>query len=247
MLHPSPPVDIFPSTISNPALNEPMSSPALIERDWHHSADPIPLLHHLFPMHGHHSTPEQPRKLRLYYAACARRVYGRLNSIQRGFLEAAERLADGSIPKTVLSEIMELGEERVDGSEVTPREIRKLADLMECDPSAWGEGVPGIDTTDRQRLGWLAVQSLHYRFGGEQVQLTGRARHEQEDHPLRLGGEMRRLGGQWTRKRRRGRFRVPLQETRQGNPTEATGGVSQERSSFDQGWRNVKGIHEIDS
>ena len=137
-----------------------MSSPALIERDWHHSADPIPLLHHLFPMHGHHSTPEQPRKLRLYYAACARRVYGRLNSIQRGFLEAAERLADGSISRTVLSEIMELGEERVDGSEVTPREIRKLADLMECDPSAWGEGVPGIDTTDRQRLGWLAVQSL---------------------------------------------------------------------------------------
>ena len=88
-----------------------MSPPEFTERDWLNSADPIPLLDHLFPIHGFHSTPEQPRKLRLYYAACARRGWKRLTGLQIALVEACERLADGELTGKAIPELERLGEE----------------------------------------------------------------------------------------------------------------------------------------
>ncbi len=134
------------------------SSPAITERDWLRSADAIPLLDHLFPMHGFHSIPDQPRKLRLYYAACARRAFRNLNPMQRGLLEAAERLADGAISSREHAEIARLGES-FDGG---PDELRQLGELLGCDPQTWSGGRSTNTGRRRERLGWLVFQGLRH-------------------------------------------------------------------------------------
>jgi hypothetical protein len=134
-----------------------MSTP-LTERDWRDSADPLLLLGHLFPMHGFHSTPEQPRKLRLYYAACARRVRDRLSGIHFGLLEAIERLADGTLPGSVIPELMRIGEElahaQIDEAELT----RWIAHLLGCVSSEF----PAKQMRHRERepLDWLLYQGV---------------------------------------------------------------------------------------
>ena len=138
-----------------------MSLPAPTEQDWFRSADPIVLLEHLFPMHGFHSTPEQPRKLRLYYAGCARRVYRRLDSIQRGLLEAAELLADGLLPDGSLPDILEMSEGTANGNTVQTRELRDLGILLGRDPAAWENKNPTQDSNERQELGCLVFQPFH--------------------------------------------------------------------------------------
>lgn len=143
-------------------MNAPiMSLPALTEQDWFRSADLIVLLDHLFPMHGFHSTPEQPRKLRLYYAACARRAYRRLNTIQRGLLEAAELLADGLLPEGSLPDILEMCEDTANGNMLQAQELRKLGELLGCDPTAWENKNPATDSNEIQELGRLVFQPFH--------------------------------------------------------------------------------------
>ena len=138
-----------------------MSLPALTEQDWFRSADPIALLEHVFPMHGFHSTPEQPRKLRLYYAACGRRAYRRLDAIQRGLLEAAELLADGLLPNGCLPDILEMCEDTANGIKFETQELRKLGDLVGCDPRGWENKNPIEDLNERQDLGCLIFQPFH--------------------------------------------------------------------------------------
>jgi len=68
---------------------------AFTERDWLTSTDAYALLEYLFPVTGLHSTPEQPRKLRLYYVALARRRAAELPAVAEGLLRIAEEIADG--------------------------------------------------------------------------------------------------------------------------------------------------------
>ena len=65
------------------------------ERDWLTATDAYALLEYLFPIRGLHSTPEQPRKLRLYYVALARRRAAELPAAAEGLLRIAEAIADG--------------------------------------------------------------------------------------------------------------------------------------------------------
>lgn len=66
----------------------------MTREDWDRSADPFALLDVHFPVHGSGSTPEQPRKLRLYFCALARLRWGRLPGPFRATIEVAERAAD---------------------------------------------------------------------------------------------------------------------------------------------------------
>jgi hypothetical protein len=52
------------------------------------------MLDHLYPMHSEASSPPPDRKSRLYYAACARRVWDRLPWVCRTLVEFAEDAAD---------------------------------------------------------------------------------------------------------------------------------------------------------
>jgi hypothetical protein len=66
----------------------------MTREDWDRSADPFALLDTLFPIHGSGSTPEQPRKLRLYFCALARLRGARLPGPFRATIDIAERVAD---------------------------------------------------------------------------------------------------------------------------------------------------------
>lgn len=67
------------------------------ELDWLRSTDAHAMLDYLFPPHCFHSTPEQPRKLRLYYTALARLRAKSLPAVAVSLLQIAESLADGLI------------------------------------------------------------------------------------------------------------------------------------------------------
>lgn len=66
------------------------------EHSWLTSADSYALWDHLYPPAGHDSTPELPRKLRLYFVALARRV--RLPPVGERMLRIAEDWCDGPPP-----------------------------------------------------------------------------------------------------------------------------------------------------
>ena len=136
------------------------SSPALAEWDWLHSADPLPLLDHLFPMHGFHSTPEMPRKLRLYYAACARRRYADLTAFQRGLLEAAEHWADRTPTRDLREELVRMGEENLHRAE-EPDSLARLGQMIDRDPREWLAGVRTIPREEHLRHAWLLFQAVH--------------------------------------------------------------------------------------
>jgi len=136
-----------------------MTPSPITERDWLDSADPLPLLAHLFPMHGHHSTPEQPRKLRLYYAACARRVRDRLSGIHLALLEAIERLADGALPVSAIPDLMQIGEELANGRIGEGELTRWVAGLLGCETSELPR-VRKMRYRDREPLDWLLYQGL---------------------------------------------------------------------------------------
>ena len=137
-----------------------MSSTEFTERDWLDSADAVLLLDQLFPMRGFHSTPEQPRKLRLYYAGCARRAHRGLNSMQRAMLDAAERVADGELPKEHLAEVAEMADNMANAYEVRSYEISRLGVLLNRDPELWNGG-ESVRDEDRDRFNWLIHQSLY--------------------------------------------------------------------------------------
>lgn len=61
---------------------------------WETATDPLPMLERLFPIQSENSTPPPGRKLRLYYVACARRVWDRLPWVCRGLVGVAEDAAD---------------------------------------------------------------------------------------------------------------------------------------------------------
>jgi hypothetical protein len=83
----------------------------MTELDWLRSADACVLLEHLFPQRGLHSTPPQPRKLRLYFAALCRAAWGRLPPVCRALTEFAERRADSPrLPSAVVKEARHLAE-----------------------------------------------------------------------------------------------------------------------------------------
>ena len=67
----------------------------LTDRDWQTSTDAHALLDFLYPMKGIHSTQEQPRKLRLYYAALTRQKLDALPAVAEGLVRIAEDIADG--------------------------------------------------------------------------------------------------------------------------------------------------------
>jgi len=67
------------------------------ETEWLRSADARQLLDYIFPQTGFDSTPDQPRKLRLYLAALCRVEWGKLPPICQGTTLFAERIADGEI------------------------------------------------------------------------------------------------------------------------------------------------------
>jgi hypothetical protein len=68
----------------------------MTEFEWEASDDAPALLAELFPDRGHDSAEPAPRKLRLYYAACARLVWPTLPRVCRELVEFAEGLADGA-------------------------------------------------------------------------------------------------------------------------------------------------------
>lgn len=67
------------------------------ETEWLRSADAKRLLDHHFPISGFDSTPEQPRKLRLYLAALCRIEWSKLPPVCQGTTVLAEQIADGEI------------------------------------------------------------------------------------------------------------------------------------------------------
>jgi hypothetical protein len=69
----------------------------MTETQWAASDDPHAMLDFLFPMHGLESIPDQPRSLRLYHCALARRVWDELPGPMRVGVEEAERFADAGI------------------------------------------------------------------------------------------------------------------------------------------------------
>lgn len=132
----------------------------MTESDWDNSADPLRMLGYLFPMRGFHSTLEMPRRLRLYYAACARRRYDRLDAFQRGLLDAAEFLADGVSTAEMRQKLFEMGESNTlsPGGE---NALRALGELLDRDPEGWPAGKCLVRLDERLHLGWLLFQSLH--------------------------------------------------------------------------------------
>jgi hypothetical protein len=64
------------------------------EKHWERETNPVPMLERLFPLHSENSGMPQGRKSRLYYVACARRVWARLPWACRELVEIAEDLAD---------------------------------------------------------------------------------------------------------------------------------------------------------
>ena len=138
-----------------------MSSIELTEQDWLHSADPIRLLAYLFPVRGFHSMVDQPRKLRLYYAACARRRHAYLSPIQRGLVEAAEHLADGNPAGEVRRELYRLGEEHANGRDKGLDGLNKLAELLKRSSSGWNGKREVASPEERSHLRWLVFQAVH--------------------------------------------------------------------------------------
>jgi len=81
------------------------------EIEWLRSADACFMLDHLYPQRGHNSTPEQPRKLRLYLTALCRIEWKRLHPVCRATTELAERIADGEMADpTQRLEVLEIAE-----------------------------------------------------------------------------------------------------------------------------------------
>jgi hypothetical protein len=66
------------------------------ESEWDAADDPLALLARVFPVRGHDSGEPPPRKLRLYYAACARREWARLPWVCRELVAFAEEATDGA-------------------------------------------------------------------------------------------------------------------------------------------------------
>src|SRR5262249_15028305 len=64
------------------------------EQFWESETDPLPMLDRLYPMHSEASSPPPDRKSRLYYVACARRVWDRLPWVCRELVAFAEDAAD---------------------------------------------------------------------------------------------------------------------------------------------------------
>jgi hypothetical protein len=64
------------------------------EQFWESETDPLPMLDRLYPIHSEDSSPPPDRKSRLYYVACARRVWHRLPWACRELVEIAEDAAD---------------------------------------------------------------------------------------------------------------------------------------------------------
>jgi hypothetical protein len=66
----------------------------MTELAWETEHDPMSMLEHLFPFRGENSALPPTRKARLYFAACARRVWDRLPWCCRELVSAAERAVD---------------------------------------------------------------------------------------------------------------------------------------------------------
>src|SRR5436305_10732742 len=66
----------------------------MTKEHWEAGTDPLPMLEELFPLRGENSTEPPGRKSRLYFVACARRVWDDLPSVCRRLAEFAEQAAD---------------------------------------------------------------------------------------------------------------------------------------------------------
>jgi hypothetical protein len=66
----------------------------MTEELWENGTDPLPMLDQLFPIRGENSKLPPTRKSRLYFVACARRVWDRLPWACRELIEIAEEAVD---------------------------------------------------------------------------------------------------------------------------------------------------------
>lgn len=124
----------------------------MTESGWQRSTDPLALLRHLFPVRSEGSVEPQPRKSRLFLAACARRQWDRLPGPCRVLVGEAERLADGLIAdparRDALYAVAEGLTRQFDDPEAAAREAERALTALGlptpggpsvADPKAWRE------------------------------------------------------------------------------------------------------------
>jgi hypothetical protein len=134
----------------------------MTETDWQTTADPLALLGHLFPDRGHDSTEPAPRKLRLYYVACARRAWDRLPPVCRELVEFAEERADGRTADAKLRHaVYEVADRLVGSCREEPAVVAEaLADAREQLAALFGREVG--ETTDPPPAPWAGFAQLVY-------------------------------------------------------------------------------------
>lgn len=126
---------------------------------WLRSADAISLLEHLFPPRSFDSTPQQPRKLRLYLCGLCRAAWRELPAVSRATTELAEMMADQRhIEPGIYQRTFEIAEAltRAENSPIElarwEAEVHKLWPIPHG-PKTW----PVHEAT---RLAWLAFFPL---------------------------------------------------------------------------------------
>jgi hypothetical protein len=142
------------------------------ELDWLRSADAKALLEWLYPIHGYHSPPAQPRKLRLYFAALGREAWRRMPACGRALIAAAEQIADNPAGTPGLfSRAQRVAEQLTEAFETPGAVTACEADLRELGLDV----VPGAagpwDAREWKALTWLTFLPFFsevppFRWGG---------------------------------------------------------------------------------
>ena len=159
-----------PAAVERSALriaHDPQVPVGMTKEHWEAGTDPLPMLEELFPIRGEDSREPPGRKSRLYFVACARRVWGELPWICRRLAEFAEQAADRwNDDRRLRAAVAEVAERLVGtcGSddpwvleEVLAEAGRRLAALLKRDDPA--RLAPPLDSVPKH---WDGLAQLVY-------------------------------------------------------------------------------------